>query len=50
MVPFEYPESVVAMIPNHYMGRWRIIFNVTFTKNGNEMYECRMGFGDVFVE
>lgn len=50
MIPFEYPESVVAMIPKHYMGRWRIFFNATFIKNGIEMHECRVGFGDVFVE
>ena len=50
MIPIVFKEHLVAMIPNHYMGRWRIILDAKFKKNEIEMHECRMGFGNIFVE
>lgn len=50
MVPYKVYESVVELLPKHYTGRWRMIVELTFAKNGKEMQECRMGFGDVFID
>jgi hypothetical protein len=50
MILITFPERMVGLMPNHYMGRWRIVLDATFQKNGKEMHECRMGFGNVFIE
>lgn len=49
MVPIEIAEKA-KFLPPHYAGRWRIIFDVKCSDNGAEVRECKMGFGDIFVE
>ncbi|CAG9798442.1 unnamed protein product [Chironomus riparius] len=49
MVPIEMVNKV-QYLPPHYAGRWRIIFDTKYFENGVEKRECKMGFGNLFVE
>ena len=49
MVPIEIANKV-QYLPPHYAGRWRITFDTKYFESGVEKRECKMGFGDLFVE
>ena len=50
MVPIEFSPAVLAAIPDHYMGQWRLFIDGKFDVDGKEMHECKIGFASVFVE
>jgi len=48
-VPIKFKKAVVQMLPRHYSGRWRMIFDTKYNENNIQKRECKMGHGDVFV-
>ena len=50
MFPITFSESILKMLPNHYMGRWRIVVEGIVMFNNTEIHECAIGYGDVFIE
>ena len=50
MVPIEFSRAVLAAIPSHYMGQWRLFIDGKYEIDGKDMHECKIGFASVFVE
>lgn len=48
MVPLTFSEYLLNNIPSHYMGRWRIIGDGIFKRNGETKHECARFYGTVF--
>ena len=50
MLAFEFVEKSLKIATPNYAGRWRIILDVKYKDNNEEKRECKIGYGDLYIE